>query len=618
MSEHHTDGPRPLVLGPEDVPRIEAVPLAERGLPANTYQLLRRSVQAAPDAPALHLLGEDGGPWREAPVWTYADLLRHVHQAANTYTAHGLRPGGVVGIMLPNSGWMFAALLGAEAAGVANPVNPALGEEHIAHILELTKAELLVADVRLREKAERIRDMVPSLREVLLVGGDFEAAAATQPDDRLVSGHEPEPGDICGYFHTGGTTGTPKVAPHTHAMQVYMAWAIGFIGVYTGDAVALAGLPLFHVNALHVTGLGAFMHGRPVVSLGPLGYRDRALTADFWHIIEHFRVTSFSAVPTVYAALPPVPDGVDLSSLRAGAVGAAPLPGRVRDKFEADAKVPMLEGYGLTEATCATSATPPFAPRAGSVGLRLAYQHVKAVTVDADGRPVADCAPGETGVLAISGPSVFPGYLGPDGPDPAGSVFDGWLLTGDLGAVDEDGYVYLQGRAKDLIIRGGHNIDPIPVEESLLAHPAVTGAAVVGRPDPHSGEVPVAYVTVARPDPAPGPATEPVTEADLLLWGKEHAPEPAAAPKAVHIIDAIPVTAVGKPAKSLLVADSVARIVTEALSACSLDGTVEVTSAEGRFTAVVSGTPGSPELAAALDRYPFDHRIASAAARDEG
>src|SRR5690606_17853827 len=135
-----------------------------------------------------------------------------------------------------------------------------------------------------------------------------------------------------------------------------------------------------HVNALHVTGLGPFMHGIPVVSLGPLGYRDKTLLADFWHIIEHYRVTSFSGVPTVYASLPPIPDGVDISSLRAGAVGAAPLPKKVRTAFESSAKVPMLEGYGLTEATCATSTTPAFAPRAGSVGLRLPYQRVKAVT----------------------------------------------------------------------------------------------------------------------------------------------------------------------------------------------------------------------------------------------
>jgi len=432
-------------------------------------------------------------------------------------------------------------------------------------------------------------DLPPGAR-----GDSYEPLAAAQPGDRLLTGRRPGPADVAAYFHTGGTTGTPKIAPHTHAMAVYMAWALGCTGAYaSADAVALAGLPLFHVNAVHVTGLAPFMHGASVVSLGPAGYRDRALMADFWRIIERYRVTAFSAVPTVYASLPPVPDGVDISSLKAGAVGAAPLPGRVRADFEQHTKVPMLEGYGLTEATCASAATPAFAPRPGSVGLRLPYQHIKAVTVDETGQPIEDCAAGQPGVLAISGPAVFPGYLGPDGPDPAGKVFDGWLLTGDLGYVDEDGYVYLAGRAKDLIIRGGHNIDPRAVEESLLAHPQVREAAVIGRPDPHSGEVPVAYVTL----------TGEVSETDLLEWAKAHASEPAAAPKAVHIIEALPVTAIGKTFKPALVADTIQRLIAE----LSPSTVAEVVVADGRPVAHI---PHDPDLIALLDRYAISYRVA--------
>ncbi|KAB2352154.1 AMP-binding protein [Actinomadura rudentiformis] len=549
---HHTQGDRPLVFGPEDLPLVERVPLADRDLPPSTYELLSRAADAHCGATALHLLGENGRRWSEPDTWTYGDLLRHVHQAANALLASGLRPGEPVGLLLPNSGWAYAALLGAQAIGIANPVNPLLAEDHITDILALTGARVVITVPQLAGKARRVAERLPAVRAVLDIG-DLARLAGDQPGDRLLTGHRPRPDDFAAYFHTGGTTGTPKVAPHTHAMEVYMAWALGCTGAFLGDSVALAGLPLFHVNAVHVTGLGPFMHGRPVVSLGPLGYRDRALMADFWRIVEHFRVTSFSAVPTVYAALPLVPDGVDISSLRAGAVGAAPLPQRVRSGFESDAKVPMLEGYGLTEATCASAATPAFAPRAGSVGLRLPYQQIKAVRVDADERPTGDCAPGETGVLAISGPAVFPGYLGPGGPDRGGKVVDGWLLTGDLGRVDADGYVYLTGRAKDLIIRGGHNIDPRPVEESLLAHPLVTGAAVVGRPDDHAGEVPVAYVT----------ASARIGADELLAWARERAPEPAAAPKAVHIVDELPTTSIGKIFKPALVADAVRRMTEE-------------------------------------------------------
>jgi fatty-acyl-CoA synthase len=608
MTAHHTEGDRPLVLGPEDLPLIERVPLAERDLPASTYDLVARTARTHPGAPALHLLGENGRHWSEPDTWTYADLLRNVHRTANLFTELGLGDGGVVGLLMPSTGMTYAALLAAQATGIAAPVNPMLAEEHITDILALTKAEIVVTVPAFADKARRVAHRLPAQPRVLVIGEeDTDRRLAGQPDDRLVGSHRPGPGDLAAYFHTGGTTGTPKVAPHTHAMEVYMAWALGTTGGFLGDAVPLAGLPLFHVNAVHVTGLAPFMHGRPVVSLGPLGYRDRTLMPDFWRIVEHFRVTSFSAVPTVYAMLPPVPDDADLSSLRAGAVGAAPLPARVRNGFESAAKVPMLEGYGLTEATCATTATPAFAPRPGSVGLRLPYQHVKAVRVGAGDRPVGDCAPGEVGVLAISGPAVFPGYLGADGPDPSAKVFDGWLLTGDLGCVDEDGYVHLTGRAKDLIIRGGHNIDPRPVEEALLAHPLVTGAAVIGRPDPHAGEVPVAYVTAAHGANAdPGAA-----EDDLLAWAREHAPEPAAAPKAVHVIDELPTTTVGKPYKAALLADSVRRLVLAEMAAHHVEGSVEVTLRDGRPFAEIHSARGDglEALADALDRYPFPHRL---------
>jgi fatty-acyl-CoA synthase len=616
------DEDRPLVLRQAALAAVESVPLSERNLPASTYELLARTAARHADDPALYLLGENGRHWRDADHWTYADLLGHVTQAANLYHSLGLTPGGVVGLLLPNSGATHAALFGAQAAGVAGPVNPSLTEEHITAILTLTGAQILVAagpalDPALWEKAVRIAEALPALRVLLAVGGpagpdapgryagDFAALAAGQPADRLLSPYRPGPADLAAYFHTGGTTGTPKVAPHTHHNEVYMAWVLGCSGGFLGGSVGLAGLPLFHVNAVHVTGLAPFMHGRPVVSLGPLGYRDRALMADFWRIIEHYRVTGFSGVPTVYAALPPIPPDVDISSLRAGAVGAAPLPKSVRDSFESTAKVPMLEGYGLTEATCATATMPALDPRPGSVGLRLPYQRVKAVRVDADERPIADCAPGENGVLAIAGPSVFPGYLrpGPHGPapDPSGKIFDGWLLTGDLGRVDQDGYLYLTGRAKDLIIRGGHNIDPGPVEESLLDHPEITAAAVIGAPDAHSGEVPVAYVTLS-----PGAQ---VTEEELRQWAAGHVPEPAAAPKAVRVLDVLPLTAIGKIFKPALLQDAIRRVVRTELDRAGLAAEIDMTTKDGRPHVLIRATGNAQPLRQRLERYSFPFEI---------
>jgi fatty-acyl-CoA synthase len=327
--------------------------------------------------------------------------------------------------------------------------------------------------------------------------------------------------------------------------------------------------------------------------------------ADFWRIIEHYRVTGFSGVPTVYASLPPVPQGVDISSLRGVAVGAAPLPKTVRERFESTTKVPMIEGYGLTEATCATASTPALAPRPGSVGMRMPYQRVKAVQVDGEDRPVADCAVGQSGVLAIAGPSVFPGYLtpGPHGPvpNPAGTVFDGWLLTGDLGRVDEDGYVYLTGRAKDLIIRGGHNLDPGPIEESLLGHPDIASAAVIGAPDPHAGEVPVAYVTVTAGSRA--------TEAELCEWAAIHAPEPAAAPKAIHVIGALPLTAVGKIFKPALLQDAIRHVISAELDRAGLTGQIEMSLQDGRPHALINVDGDVARVTASLERYSFPFTI---------
>ena len=314
-------------------------------------------------------------------------------------------------------------------------------------------------------------------------------------------------------------------------------------------------LPLFHTNALIVTLLAPLLRGQPVVWAGPLGYRDPSLFRVFWQLVERYRIAAMSAVPTVYATLATLPVDADISSLRMPIVGAAPLPRAVVDAFLERTGVELCEGYGLTEGTCASACHIPGVVRAG-VGRRLPYQQVRAARV-ASGRwePLPDSQVGE---LLVKGPNVFAGYLvaTPAGPvvEAGEKVRDGWLNTGDLGWVDGDGNVRLVGRAKDLIIRGGHNIDPAVIEDTLLEHPAVTAAAAVGRPDAHAGEVPVAYVVLA--------ASATATEVELRAWATARVPEPAAAPKRVEVIDAIPLTAVGKPFKPELrrrAAEAVAR-----------------------------------------------------------
>jgi fatty-acyl-CoA synthase len=297
-----------------------------------------------------------------------------------------------------------------------------------------------------------------------------------------------------------------------------------------------------------------------------------------------------SAVPTVYAALAQIPVDADIGSLRLPLVGASPLPSSVREAFARHTGQRLLEGYGLTEATCVSTWTRPGEERPGSVGRALPGQQVKAVRIGHDGS-WADCAPGETGVLAIAGPAVFAGYvtdprLGGPRVSRDGVVRDGWLDTGDLGSVDADGFAYLTGRAKDLIIRGGHNIDPRVIEEALLRHPTVRAAAAVGRPDRHAGEIPVAYVVPAGPGQ--------FDETELLAWAGTAIGEPAARPKHLYPVDAIPVTAVGKQFKPALAADAAVRAVTEALAAAALDDARATAAHEdGRLVITVTGAdPG--------------------------
>ena len=590
--------------------------------PESTYRLLLDAAGAWPDGIATQWI-PDPAKHTRCLDWTYAKLAGTATRIANALTVLGVRRQDAVTLSSVNTSMLYAATLAAQAVGIAAPVNPALSSDRIAELVRRTGSRVLIAAgpeldpqlwQRLLEVARQAgMTAVLALRAdgahgdppALGLTGDAPAAGtpdtpngrgpfvaylddviAGQPADHLAGADPPKAGDLAAFVHTGGTTGAPKVAAHTHANQLACGRGIAeSSGLAPGEAV-LGGLPLFHVNALIVTGIAPMFGGARVVWPGPAGYRDKTLYTRFWTIIEHYQVAAMSAVPTVYATLAQVPVDADISTLRVPIVGASPLPASVREDFAAHTGRRLLEGYGLTEATCATTWTRPGEERPGSVGRVLPGQQIKAVTIGADGS-WTDCGPGETGVLVIGGPAVFAGYV----TDPAlggprvsrdGIVRDGWLDTGDLGQVDEDGFVYLTGRAKDLIIRGGHNIDPRVIEDALLAHPAVRAAAAVGRPDRHSGEVPVAYVVPAGPGP--------FDETGLLAWADTTIGEAAARPKRIYPIAAIPLTSVGKQFKPALLADAAVRVVTEALAAAGLaDPQVTAAHEDGRLVLTVTG-----------------------------
>ncbi|MFJ6393368.1 acyl-CoA synthetase [Streptomyces sp. NPDC091972] len=609
----------PRYAEPADLDAIESVPLEARGLPDSTYALLARAARLWPQRTATSVL-PDATRWREPATRTFAGLLADVHRYANLLRELGVRRGDAVALMSPNCDDLVPATLAAQLAGIAAPLNGALSVSHLTALLRRSGARILITagpelaptvwdtaralagqlDTLLVLRPTGATGAPPPLPDVagVRVAHLHDLAADSDPD--TFTGAPPRSSDLAALFHTGGTTGAPKLAAHTHANEIADAWTVAANSSVDADSVIFAGLPLFHVNALVVTLLAPLFKGQQTVWAGPLGYREPELYGQFWKIVEHYRIATMSAVPTVYAALAHVPLDADIRALRFAIVGASPLPAAVRESFQAHTGVELLEGYGLTEATCASVRGFPGTPRPGVVGQRMPYQRLKVV----DPRTGRELAHGETGVLAISGPTVFPGYVvGCDerghALDGGGKLADGWLNTGDLAAVDEDGFVRLAGRTKDLIIRGGHNIDPAVIEDALLAHPAVTAAGAVGRPDEHAGEVPVAYVTLT-----PGTA---VDEDELMAFAAERVTERAAAPKSVTVLDTLPVTAVGKPYKLALRADATRRVIREALAGT---GEAHAVVEDGTVVAVVStSADNSVVVKAVLDRFAVPARV---------
>jgi fatty-acyl-CoA synthase len=353
--------------------------------PASTYQLLLDAAGAWPDGIATQWIPDPADHTR-CLAWTYAELAAAVTRIANALTALGVRRQDAVTLSSVNTSMLYAATLAAQAVGIAAPVNPSLSGERIAELIRRTGSRVLVAAgpeldpqlwPRLLDVARQagmtailalrpdgvhgdppvlgVTDNAPANRAPdghgLLVAY-LEDVVAGQPSDRLAAVDLPQADDLAAFVHTGGTTGAPKIAAHTHANQLACGQGIALTSGLTPGEGVLGGLPLFHVNALIVTGIAPMFSGTRVVWPGPAGYRDKTLYTRFWTIIEQYRIAAMSAVPTVYATLAQVPVDADISTLRLPIVGAAPLPSSVREAFAQHTGRKLLEGYGLTEATC--------------------------------------------------------------------------------------------------------------------------------------------------------------------------------------------------------------------------------------------------------------------------
>ncbi|CTQ32118.1 acyl-CoA synthetase [Jannaschia rubra] len=581
----------------QDILDIAAAEPWEKAQPAATiYGLLSKTKDAHGDRPAIsyQLFSGPGDP---AETLTWTQFHGQVTQAANLFRSLGVSETDTVAYVLPNCTECATVLLGGMVAGIANPINPLLDPEQIAAILRETRARVVVTlrafpktdvaqkvaeAVRLAPGVETVlevdlhryltgikRLVVPLMRPKVRVEHkarvlDFTAELARQPADRLT--FDDSAGDRIGaYFHTGGTTGMPKVAQHLYSGMIYNGW-IGHRLLFTERDNILCPLPLFHVFACHVILMAAVASGAHVVFPTPQGYRGEGVFDNIWKLIERWKITFLITVPTAMSAMMQRPVDADIESVKTAFCGSSPLPIELFKRFEKTTGVTVVEGYGLTEATCLVSCNPPDGEKKiGSVGIPFMHTEVKILRSKGDG-PV-ECAVDEVGEICVASPGVYAGSTYTE-VDKNHDLFhhDRYLRTGDLGRIDADGYLWITGRAKDLIIRGGHNIDPAEIEEALAGHPAVAVVGAIGQPDAFAGELPCAYVELV--------AGATATPEELIDYCRDHVHERAARPKYIEIMDELPKTAVGKVFKPDLRRLAIARVYDAALTEAGVNARV--------------------------------------------
>jgi fatty-acyl-CoA synthase len=581
--DHHTTQnaggapfrPRFPVRSLADIRRLEETPLEQALTVRSTYEIFRSAGHAFGSKTALTFL-RSGNPADEPIRWSYAELLARIHQTANMLQALGVGPDDAVAVLLPGCLEYHLALWGGEAAGIVQPLNPLLTDEKLVALMTAARAKVLIAygsdaESGMWSKAMRLRGQVPTLTTVLRVAphdeppgsagplpdgvAEFDVLRAAQPSDRLVSGRDIAPGDIAAYFHTGGTTGAPKLARHSHGAQVFTAWASVQVAGMNENGISINGYPLFHVAGVLPASLASLSAGVEVIIPTPSLLRNKEVIANYWKLVEKYRPTSLSAVPTVLAALANVPlEGADISSIVYCRTGAAVLSPELAARFERLFGLHVHESLGMTEMAGISTITPPGVDGpAGCVGFALPYMQMRIVALDENGNASdRDLPAGEQGMVLFKSPNLFSGFV-----DPADNAKaftpDGWLATGDLGWIDGEGRLNLSGRSKDLIIRSGHNIDPKVIEDAIGAHPAVQLCAAVGAPDAYAGELPVVFATLV-----PGASA---TEEELLAFTAARVDEAPARPRSVVVIEQMPVTNVGKIYKPELRAMAASRVV---------------------------------------------------------
>lgn len=603
-----------------DRDRIEAESTyEERDLPHSIYEMLSRTKERFPDAPALSFqLFSD--PDASARTLSWRELHERVTETANLFRDLGIGPDDTVAFLLPNSIETPVIMLAAATAGIVNPINPLLEPDQIAALLRESGAKVLVAlrafpKSDIAEKAAEALRLAPDVKTLIEVDLtsylpfvkrlavavlrprvrtrhhakilDFASETASRNHDRL-NFEESREDRVAAYFHTGGTTGMPKLAQHKLSGMVYNGW-LGAELMFDSNSVVLCPLPMFHVFAAYPILMSCLASGAHLVMPTPAGYRGDGVFDNFWKLIERWQASFLITVPTAVSALLQRKINADVSSLKIVLSGSAPLPLELYKRFEAKTNVGITEGYGLTEATCLVSCNPiDGLKKVGSVGIPLPYTKIRIIR--SENGNLVDCATNEIGEICISSPGIFDGATYTD-PDKNRDLFvDGsYLRTGDLGRLDEDGYLWITGRAKDLIIRGGHNIDPAVIEDALLSHPEVAFAGAIGQPDIFAGELPCAYIELV--------AGAQTTTAELEAHLRDHITERAAIPKHIEIMAELPKTAVGKVFKPDLRAMATKRVYNQDLAKLNAHVVTVRPDAKLGLVAVIERVPGSDDAA---------------------
>lgn len=565
------------------------MPWQDRDLPKTLYGLLTQTAQRFPDRNAF-TFQFFSGPAADAETLTWSELHTRVTQAANMFRGLGVGETDVVAVLMPNCTETFVLQLGAQVAGIVSPINPLMDPEQIAGVLRETGASVLVTlrsfpHTDVAQKAARALEQAPAVKTVIEVdllkylsfpkswivplirpktpaghsARVLSCAQAMAGQATTLDFADSETDRVSAYFHTGGTTGMPKVAQHLYSGFVYNGWLAHRL-LFNEKDTLICPLPLFHVFAAVVVGGAVLASGAHVVFPTPQGYRGEGVFDNFWKLLERWKVTFVITVPTAISALMQRPVNADISSLQVAFSGSAPLPVELFNRFQKATDVTIVEGYGLTEATCLVAVNPPDGEKKiGSVGLPFPHTRVRILDCDADGSVRAEKGVDEIGEICVSNPGVHAGKTYLEAARNKGLYADGtWLRTGDLGRLDADGYLWITGRAKDLIIRGGHNIDPAEIEEALAGHPSVAFAGAIGQPDAFAGELPCVYVELVDGGTA--------TVQELLDYANEHVHERAARPKYLEILDELPKTAVGKIFKPDLRKRAIARVYNAALA----------------------------------------------------